>query len=218
MSLLNDQALWPGKFFNGQWQAASQSREAVEVGHRSSVGRYRLCRWPRYCRISSSRQSRPARLVAAALSRAAGGDGACGGYDGAASAEIIDWLVKESGSLPLKAGFEWRVSHQVMKRCIGLPASDQGVLLPTQNGKLSVARRLPLGVVGVISPFNFPLYLALRSVAPALALGNAVVLKPDERTAVCSGYVIARRFELAGLPAGLLHVFPGGAEAAKRSR
>ena len=93
-----------------------------------------------------------------------------------------------------------------------LPAADQGTLLPTQNGKLSIAKRVPLGVVGVISPFNFPLYLALRAVAPALALGNAVVLKPDERTAVCSGYAIARIFELAGLPKGLLHVLPGGAE------
>ena len=45
-----------------------------------------------------------------------------------------------------------------------------------------------------------------------MALGNAVVLKPDERTAVCSGYAIARILELAGLPKGLLHVLPGGAE------
>ncbi|MGE8456290.1 MAG: aldehyde dehydrogenase family protein, partial [Pseudomonas alloputida] len=48
---------------------------------------------------------------------------------------------------------------------------------------------------------------------PALATGNAVVLKPDPRTAVCGGHVIARIFELAGLPAGVLHVLPGGAEA-----
>jgi benzaldehyde dehydrogenase (NAD) len=65
----------------------------------------------------------------------------------------------------------------------------------------------------VIAPFNFPLILAIRSVAPALALGNAVVLKPDPRTAVAGGFSLARIFEEAGLPAGLLHVLPGGAPA-----
>jgi benzaldehyde dehydrogenase (NAD) len=64
----------------------------------------------------------------------------------------------------------------------------------------------------VISPFNYPLILSIRAVAPALALGNAVVLKPDPRTAVCGGVVLAAIFEEAGLPAGLLHVLPGGAD------
>ena len=69
---------------------------------------------------------------------------------------------------------------------------------------------MPVGVVGVIAPFNFPQILSIRSVAPALALGNAVVLKPDPRTSVCGGVVLARVFEEAGLPDGLLHVLPGG--------
>ncbi len=65
-------------------------------------------------------------------------------------------------------------------------------------------------MVGVISPFNFPQILAIRSVAPALALGNAVILEARPRTAVCGGVVLARVFEEAGLPEGLLHVLPGG--------
>jgi benzaldehyde dehydrogenase (NAD) len=69
-----------------------------------------------------------------------------------------------------------------------------------------------VGVVGVIAPFNFPLILGIRSVAPALALGNAVVFKPDPRTAVSGGVSIARVFEEAGLPSGLLHMLPGGPE------
>ena len=81
--------------------------------------------------------------------------------------------------------------------------------------RLSLAERVPAGVVGVIAPFNFPQILAIRSVAPALALGNAVVLKPDPRTAVCGGVVLARVFEEAGLPDGLLHVLPGGADAGR---
>ena len=63
---------------------------------------------------------------------------------------------------------------------------------------------------GVIAPFNAPLILSIRSVAPALALGNAVLLKPDPRTAVCGGLALAAVFAEAGLPEGLLHVLPGG--------
>jgi benzaldehyde dehydrogenase (NAD) len=70
---------------------------------------------------------------------------------------------------------------------------------------------VPVGVVGVISPFNVPLILSTRSIAPALALGNAVVAKPDPRTPLAGGFIQARVFEEAGLPAGLLHIVPGGA-------
>jgi benzaldehyde dehydrogenase (NAD) len=76
-----------------------------------------------------------------------------------------------------------------------------------------MARRVPAGVVGVISPFNVPIILGIRSVAPALALGNAVILKPDPRTAVTGGVTIARIFEEAGLPPGVLQMLPGGADA-----
>jgi benzaldehyde dehydrogenase (NAD) len=94
----------------------------------------------------------------------------------------------------------------------GLPMQAQGQVLPSTPGRMSLAKRVPHGVVGVISPFNFPLILGIRSVAPALALGNAVVLKPDPRTPISGGIIIARIFEEAGLPADLLHIIPGGAE------
>ena len=58
-------------------------------------------------------------------------------------------------------------------------------LLPTDiRGKASFVLRKPVGVVGVISPWNWPLHLAARSVAPALAVGNAVVIKPASDTPV----------------------------------
>jgi benzaldehyde dehydrogenase (NAD) len=55
-----------------------------------------------------------------------------------------------------------------------------------------------------------PLILSTRSIAPALAVGNAVVVKPDVRTPLAGGFIQARIFEEAGLPEGLLHVVPGG--------
>ncbi|MFP3334309.1 aldehyde dehydrogenase family protein, partial [Pseudomonas sp. SIMBA_064] len=57
--------------------------------------------------------------------------------------------------------------------------------------------------------WNFPLHLTQRSIAPALALGNAVVVKPASDTPVCGGLLLARIFEEAGLPAGVLSVVVG---------
>jgi benzaldehyde dehydrogenase (NAD) len=93
-----------------------------------------------------------------------------------------------------------------------MPMQPQGQLLPSVPGRTSIARRVPHGVVGVISPFNFPLILTLRVVAPALAAGNAVLIKPDARTPVSGGFLIAQLFQEAGLPTGALHVLPGGAD------
>jgi benzaldehyde dehydrogenase (NAD) len=93
-----------------------------------------------------------------------------------------------------------------------LPSHPYGEMLRTGAPRLSFARRLPAGVVGVIAPFNVPTILAIRAVAPALALGNAVILKPDPRTAISGGVMFARVFEEAGLPPGVLQVLPGGSD------
>jgi len=128
------------------------------------------------------------------------------------AAEVDGWLVREAGSIPPKAGVETQTAAQECYEAAALASQSIGELIPSAQPRLSMIRRLPVGVVGVISPFNFPLILAIRSVAPALALGNAVILKPDPRTAVSGGVSIARIFEEAGLPEGVLHVLPGGAD------
>ena len=127
--------------------------------------------------------------------------------------ELAMAVTRETGGIVPKGQHEVREAVTLCQLAAGLPMAAQGQVLPTVPGRLSIARRVPHGVVGVISPFNFPLILGLRSVAPALALGNAVVLKPDTRTPVSGGFMMARVFEAAGLPAGLLQVLPGDAEA-----
>jgi len=129
------------------------------------------------------------------------------------AAEIGDWIVNESGSVRGKAELEVHLTAQECYEAAALPGRAYGELLPSELPRRSWAQRVPAGVVGVIAPFNFPLILATRSVAPALALGNGVVLKPDPRTAVCGGVVLAHVFAEAGLPEGLLHVLPGGVDA-----
>ncbi|MFF5955116.1 benzaldehyde dehydrogenase [Streptomyces luteogriseus] len=129
------------------------------------------------------------------------------------AAELREWLVRESGSVPGKADFELHVAAQECYEAAALASRPAGQVLPSEAPRLSYTRRVPAGVVGVISPFNAPLILSIRSVAPALALGNAVLLKPDPRTAVCGGLSLAAVFAAAGLPEDLLHVLPGGPEA-----
>ncbi|WP_233223478.1 aldehyde dehydrogenase family protein [Amycolatopsis sp. CA-128772] len=68
---------------------------------------------------------------------------------------------------------------------------------------------MPFGVVAVIAPWNFPLVLDMRWVAPALATGKAVLLKPASETATCCRVVIAELFQEAGLPEGVLHMLSG---------
>ncbi|WP_051186748.1 benzaldehyde dehydrogenase [Nocardia tenerifensis] len=128
------------------------------------------------------------------------------------ASDIQHWLIREAGSIPGKAAVETETAAQECFEAAALASTPPGVLLPTAYDRLSMTRRVPVGVVGVIAPFNFPLVLSIRSVAPALALGNAVVLKPDSRTAVCGGVALARIFEAAGLLEGVLHVLPGGAD------
>ena len=127
--------------------------------------------------------------------------------------ELSLMIARETGGIIPKGQHEVRESVVLCQLAAAMPMQAQGELLPSTPGRLSIARRVPHGVVGVISPFNFPLILSLRSVAPALALGNAVVLKPDVRTPASGGFILARIFQEAGLPAGVLQVLPGNAEA-----
>ncbi|HEY8481364.1 MAG TPA: benzaldehyde dehydrogenase [Spirillospora sp.] len=126
--------------------------------------------------------------------------------------EISGWNVREVGAVPGLAAFALHVAAQECYEAAGLPSRAIGEVLPSEEPRLSMARRMPAGVVAVISPFNVPIILGVRSVAPALALGNAVLLKPDPRTAVTGGTLMARVFEEAGLPPGVLQMLPGGVD------
>ncbi len=125
--------------------------------------------------------------------------------------DVAHVLIRESGSLPGKARHEIDKAIDELVAAAGLVTMSQGDLLPVEDpDTIGMARRIPVGVVGVISPWNAPLMLAIRSVAPAIALGNAVLLKPDVKTAFSGGAAIAEIFRRAGLPDGVLHVLPGG--------
>ena len=124
--------------------------------------------------------------------------------------EIVDWIIRESGSTRIKALAEWGAARAITLEAASFPARVHGRIVESDvPGKESRVYRSALGVVGVISPWNFPLHLTQRSIAPALALGNAVVVKPASDTPVCGGLLLARIFEEAGLPAGVFSVVVG---------
>ena len=129
------------------------------------------------------------------------------------AAELIPWIMKELGSIQPKAAIEIEHGALFIRNSATLATQPIGIMLAGFDNRANHARRVPHGVVGVISPFNFPLVLSVRAIASALALGNAVVHKPDPRTPITGGIIIARIFEEAGLPNGVLQIVPGGLEA-----
>jgi acyl-CoA reductase-like NAD-dependent aldehyde dehydrogenase len=90
----------------------------------------------------------------------------------------------------------------------GWPTKIEGETIPVRGGSLNYTLREPIGVIGSITPWNFPILMAAWKVAPALAAGNTVVLKPAQQTPL-TAIVLAELALEAGLPPGVLNVVPG---------
>jgi benzaldehyde dehydrogenase (NAD) len=204
---------WTGRIFAGGWRAGGGGEQAVvEPATAGQLGRIGLAS-PADVGAAAARAaaaqrawaSAPYETRAAVLRKA-------GDLWVRHAEEIQGWIVREAGTIPGFAAFQMHFATSACHEAAGLASLPFGEILRTAEPHLSLSRRVPVGVVGVISPFNAPLILSIRAVAPALALGNAVLLKPDPRTAVCGGVTLARIFEEAGLPEGVLGVLPGGAE------
>jgi len=106
----------------------------------------------------------------------------------------------------------FRLSAEEARRFGGELVPMEGA--PGQTGRIGFTLRIPLGVVCAITPFNAPLNTVAHKVAPALAAGNAVVLKPSLHTPM-TACVMAEVLLAAGLPPGLMSVLHGGAEVAQ---
>lgn len=120
--------------------------------------------------------------------------------------EILHLLAIETGSAPFKAELEYNITLGIFQAYGSIIDKAYEKWNPEQEfmpGKVNEIHRLPLGVISSIAPFNFPLYLSLRGILPALALGNAVVHKADIQVGIISGSLIAKAFEEAGIPAGV---------------
>jgi acyl-CoA reductase-like NAD-dependent aldehyde dehydrogenase len=137
------------------------------------------------------------------------------GYLGKRHEEVARTISEEAGK-PLKAAkveaaramstytFSAVEARKLAGDVVPMDASQAGA------GKLAFTMRLPIGVVGAISPFNFPLNLVAHKIAPALAAGCPVVLKPATATPL-SALLLAELEQEAGLPPGWLNVLVGPA-------
>ncbi|WP_147803758.1 aldehyde dehydrogenase family protein [Alkalicoccus halolimnae] len=124
--------------------------------------------------------------------------------------EIISWLIKEAGSSSVKAEVEFGAALAIVNESASFPHRVKGQIMASDiPGKENRIYRSPKGVIGVIGPWNFPFHLSMRSVAPAVAAGNTVVLKPASDTVVTAGTLIADIFKEAGAAAGVLNVTAG---------
>lgn len=136
-------------------------------------------------------------------------------------AELVDLIIVEAGSArPIAEGFQFDTAFGYAswfaERAATFPYVEP---LPPQGGPRGlgqgVIHKEPRGVVAAITPFNFPLYLNLAKVAPALAAGNTVVLKPSPYTPL-EAFVLGEFAEAAGLPPGVLNVVTGDVPAGER--
>jgi benzaldehyde dehydrogenase (NAD) len=205
---------WSGRIFDGQWVAArGGALDVIEPATGQVLTRVGLANASDVATAAKSAALAQPSWAATPVRERAEVFHAAAAYLQRNLAELALFIGRETGGTLLKGQHEVREAIAQLKMAAGMILQPEGVVLPSTPGRLNIAKRVPLGVVGVISPFNFPLILSMRSVAPALAVGNAVVLKPDAQTPVTGGFVLALAFQEAGLPSGVLSVLPGEAEA-----
>lgn len=119
--------------------------------------------------------------------------------------DIMEILTLESGSTAVKTNMEFDMTVGLMETALTMvnkvgKFEENTSIIPH---KINENYRLPKGIISSIAPFNFPLYLSMRTIAPALALGNAVVHKADLQCGLVSGSTVAKAFEEAGIPSGV---------------
>jgi benzaldehyde dehydrogenase (NAD) len=204
---------WTGKIFSDGWVDAPETIDTIEPATGEVLGTVGVGNTAAVAAAAKSAARAQREWAAIPMSERVAIVRRAGDLLERHREEISGWMVRESGCIPPKAGVEISASIGQLEQAAALISHPLGHVLPSMTpGRTSTARRVPIGVVGVITPWNFPIVLAMRSLGPALALGNAVVLKGDPNTPVTGGVLIARLFEEAGLPEGVLHVLGGGAE------
>ncbi|ESP90097.1 aldehyde dehydrogenase family protein [Candidatus Halobonum tyrrellensis] len=134
------------------------------------------------------------------------------------SEEVADLLAHEVGGSAIMGETSVQIASDHASEAATLPRRMKGEHADSNiPGKENLVQRKPKGVVTVISPWNFPLNLSMRAVAPAIAAGNSVVLKPATNSPITGGLLFARLFEETDLPEGVLNVVTGrGSEIGDR--
>lgn len=199
-------------FINGEWTAAStgQTELSINPANRHEVVGY----------VPVSTEEDVNRAVAAATSARRAWRSLPGSERGnilfrAASLlerradEVAEAMTREMGKTLAEAKGETMRGVAILRYYAGEGMRKSGDVIPsTDSEALMFTTRVPLGVIGVIAPWNFPVAIPLWKTAPALIYGNTVVLKPAQETAVTAAK-LAECFEEAGIPAGVFNLVCG---------
>ncbi|MGY6695706.1 MAG: aldehyde dehydrogenase family protein [Roseinatronobacter sp.] len=195
-----------GMYIDGQWKQAARSfadlnpndgslwaeapdgtradaRAAIEAAHRA---------FPAWAEMKFTERAKALHRIADGIE--------------ARAPDFIAAAQAEGGGWYGKGAFEAHYMPEVFRSAAASCYAAQGEILPSEYGKLSTATRYPMGVISVISPWNFPGVLTARGFAFALAAGNTIVLKPSEDTPYIGGIFFAEVLEQAGIPAGVFNV------------
>ncbi len=134
-------------------------------------------------------------------------------------AELVRSLIRDIGKPRRAATFEAKRAGAFIRACAAQVPHLNGEVLPldvaaTGAGRFGFTTRIPYGVIAAITPFNGPVNLLVQKVAPALAMGNAVVVKPSPPGTEVA-LLLAEAVKRAGVPDGLFNVVPGGRKTAQ---
>lgn len=208
-------ALSGNLFINGEWVASSHA-ETVDVENPATGGVFATAQQASVDDVNTAISA--AEIAFKKWSKTAPGDREQILMKAAAIFEqrrddVIDLLRTEAGSTFIKSNFEIQYVTEMLRGAAGECRRIFGNTMPSDTpGMLSFSFRKPLGVVATITPFNFPMLLAMKKIAFALAAGNTVVLKPADETPLC-GLFLGEILHEAGVLPGAINVVPGSATA-----
>ena len=132
----------------------------------------------------------------------------------ARKAELAELVSREAGKVRVEGGGEVQEAIDMAAFVAGQGRSAMGDVVPSEMpSKIAWTTRIPVGVVGMITPWNFPMAIPSWKIFPALLAGNGVVIKPSELAPACAVAFVEACVE-AGVPTDLLQVVHGGAEPA----
>jgi len=128
--------------------------------------------------------------------------------------DLVEILIQEAGKPRTYAEGEVKAAAERLHAAAEEVKTMRGEFIPGDqapgtSGRIAMVTRKPVGVVLAISPFNYPLFISISKIAPALAAGNSVVCKAASDDPICM-LMFARLAELAGIPKGVLNVITGG--------
>ncbi|TRZ66143.1 MAG: aldehyde dehydrogenase family protein, partial [Rhodocyclaceae bacterium] len=153
---------WDGKLFLSGWNAADKTRDVIAPGSGEKLTRVGIATPKDVAEATQRAKAAQRGWVALPYEERATIFRKAADIVHRETELMTSWIVRETGGIPPKAGVELHMAHGILLEAASLLTQPSGLLLPSNGGRISLARRVPHGVVGVISPFNFPLILSIR--------------------------------------------------------